>query len=538
MKIAAIYSRKSKFTGKGESIDNQVQLCKQYGENLGINEFQVYEDEGFSGGTTNRPEFQRLIKDAKAKKFEVLICYRLDRISRNIADFSTLINELQELGIGFVSIREQFDTSTPMGRAMMYIASVFAQLERETIAERIRDNMLELAKSGRWLGGQTPLGFESEAIVYYDAEMKQRKMYKLYPVHQELDVVKTIFNMYLELKSISQVLKYLLSNHIKTKNDCDWSKKQIQQVLTNTTYVKATQDVFNYLTDQGMTVVGSPDGKHGILTYNKKQGKKNYRSTDEWIAAVAKHDGIIDGLMWLDVQKLLESNKEKAPRLGKTHKALLTNVLRCKKCESTMRVCYGDVSKTTGEKAFYYTCTMKNNSGGTRCDCKNVRGDLLEAEVIAELKRASSNTGTIIEQLKKHKKEVAPGIDTTSEIENILKRIKDNDTSIQNLVKQLAENQGSIAAKFIITEIENINKSNEELKSKLNQLQTTNETSANLELNIEILIASYKNFNRLIGECKDLEEKRILINSVVETIYWDSNTGDIEIIPPGAGKKK
>ena len=122
---AAIYSRKSKFTGKGESIENQIQLCKEHGmKYLGLSEddFTVYEDEGFSGGNTNRPQFQKLIKDAKAKKIDILICYRLDRISRNVSDFSQLIKDLNKYNVNFISIREQFDTTTPMGRAMMYIA--------------------------------------------------------------------------------------------------------------------------------------------------------------------------------------------------------------------------------------------------------------------------------------------------------------------------------------------------------------------------------------------------------------------------------
>lgn len=151
---AAIYSRKSIFTGKGESIENQIQLCKEYGDRLGIKKYLIYEDEGFSGGNTNRPKFQQLIKDAENKKFDVLICYRLDRISRNVADFSSTLELLEKNNISFISISEQFDTATPMGRAMVYIASVFAQLERETIAERVRDNMLQLAKTGRWFGGR------------------------------------------------------------------------------------------------------------------------------------------------------------------------------------------------------------------------------------------------------------------------------------------------------------------------------------------------------------------------------------------------
>jgi len=153
----AIYSRKSKYSDVGDSIGNQIELAKEYisknypEEEYGI-EIVIFEDEGFSGGNIDRPKFQKFLEEEKKNPFDILISYRLDRISRNIADFSSLMNELNELNTSFVSIKEQFDTKTPMGRAMMYIASVFAQLEREVIAERIRDNMLELAKTGRWLG--------------------------------------------------------------------------------------------------------------------------------------------------------------------------------------------------------------------------------------------------------------------------------------------------------------------------------------------------------------------------------------------------
>ena len=181
MKIA-IYSRKSRFTGKGESIGNQIQMCKDYicsnyndYENI---EFAIYEDEGFSGSNTNRPQFKKLMKDIENKDFNILICYRLDRISRNVADFSSTLETLQRYNVDFISLRDQFDTSSPMGRAMIYIASVFAQLERDTIAERVRDNMLELSKTGRWLGGTAPYGYSSTPITYYDENMTERSMVK------------------------------------------------------------------------------------------------------------------------------------------------------------------------------------------------------------------------------------------------------------------------------------------------------------------------------------------------------------------------
>ena len=128
-----IYSRKSKFTGKGESIENQIELCRQYiamhfGEDAAENVL-VYEDEGFSGGNLERPQFKKMMKDSQKIAFAAIVVYRLDRISRNIGDFAKLIEDLGDRHIDFISIREQFDTSSPMGRAMMYIASVFSQPE-------------------------------------------------------------------------------------------------------------------------------------------------------------------------------------------------------------------------------------------------------------------------------------------------------------------------------------------------------------------------------------------------------------------------
>ena len=175
----AIYSRKSLFTGKGESIENQIQMCREYIlSNIGIeSQIFIYEDEGYSGGNTDRPKFQEMIKDIKAGKINRVVCYKLDRIGRSVAQLSNMFELLDKYNCSFTSITEQqFDTTTPMGRAMINIASTFAQLERETIAERVRDNMIGLAKTGRWLGGQSPLGFFPEKFTYIDEEFKERTL--------------------------------------------------------------------------------------------------------------------------------------------------------------------------------------------------------------------------------------------------------------------------------------------------------------------------------------------------------------------------
>ena len=224
----AIYSRKSRFTGKGESIGNQIELCKSYvagmfGEKY-AEECEIFEDEGFSGGNLKRPDFQKMMEQVRRRRFRAIVVYRLDRISRNISDFTGLIDELTKLDVSFISIREQFDTGTPMGRAMMFIISVFSQLERETIAERIRDNMQELAKTGRWLGGNTPTGYGSESVSAVSVDGKMRKVCKLRLITEEAEIVRMIFDLYTQFNSLTATEAELLRRGIKTKKGNNFSR--------------------------------------------------------------------------------------------------------------------------------------------------------------------------------------------------------------------------------------------------------------------------------------------------------------------------
>ncbi|KRQ87800.1 DNA-invertase hin [Caloramator mitchellensis] len=533
MKVAAIYSRKSKYTGKGESIDNQISICKDYLERMGISDYLIYEDEGFSGKNVKRPEFQRMLKDAKAKKFDVLICYRLDRVSRNIADFAHLIELLEKYTINFISVSEQFDTSSPMGRAMMYIASVFAQLERETIAERIKDNMLELAKGGRWLGGETPTGFKSVPIIYNDKDGKQKKMFKLEPIKEELEMVKLIFQLYLKHKSLSQVEKYLLKNNIKTKNSTDFVKMKIKTILNNPAYVKATKEVFDYIESKGITVIGEPNGINGLLLYNKRKGKGELKDKSLWVCAVAKHEGIIEAKDWIEVQKILEKNKEKAPRLGNSKFGLLSGIIRCAKCKSTMKVIYGVLNEKTGEKPHYYSCTMKLNSGKTRCSNKNAKGDEIEEYVIGTLKNLSLDKEKLINELLKYQESLSSK-SLKDEVEVINSQIRQNEKSIDNLTNTLSLTDDSNLSKILLQKIDSLSKENLNLNKKLQELKDTHQLEVARKKKIEEFAKSVKRFETLF-ESASFEDKKMLLKDIIDTIYWDGDSQTIDIKYKEAG---
>lgn len=156
--MIAIYARQSKDKKDSISIETQIEFCKRevYGE-----DFKTYEDKGFTGANINRPDFQELMKDIKDGLITKVIVYRLDRISRSILNFTSMMEIFNKYNVEFVSCTEKLDTTTPAGRMVVNILIVFAQYERESTQQRITDNYYERAKLGVFLGGNTPYGYDS-----------------------------------------------------------------------------------------------------------------------------------------------------------------------------------------------------------------------------------------------------------------------------------------------------------------------------------------------------------------------------------------
>ena len=316
----AIYSRKSKFTGKGESIGNQVEICRraavsQYGGR--DEDIVVFEDEGFSGGSTNRPRFREMLERCREGEFRLVICYRLDRISRNTADFVRTYESLREFGVCFRSVSDNIDDTTPMGKAMMMISSVFAQLERDIIAERITDNMLELAKLGRWLGGRTPAGYRSIATVGSIAsDGRERKAVKLELIESETEDIRLIFRKYIELRSLTALADHLKGMGIKSRLGREHTRVSLRGILSNPVYVINDIQAYEWFSRSGMQLYADEsefDGEKGMLAYNKTRqisGKAvKHKALSEWVVAVGRHRGIIPGSEWAEVQELLEQNR-------------------------------------------------------------------------------------------------------------------------------------------------------------------------------------------------------------------------------------
>lgn len=529
MKTAGIYVRKSKATEKGDSIDNQIKLCQNYLTNIGFKSFKIYKDDGFSGKNTDRPSFKQLMNDCNNGFLDCIICYKLDRISRNVSDFSCLISTLEKKNISFISVIEQFDTGSAMGKAMMYICSVFSQLERETISQRVTDNMYYLAENGYWLGGEPPTGFTNLRKTFTDKTGKEKTYSILTPTDSEIKLIKLIFDKYLELQSLSQLEKYMLSNNIKTKRNKDWAKATLSTVLKNPCYVKATTEIIKFFEKQGINCFGVADDLHGVLIYRRNKGKNGQKHPiTDWIYTISEHEGIIDSPTWLKVQNLLKANAKKAPASGCSHTALLSGLIYCAICGKPMRVAYGQKIAGSDRKRFYYMCTMKHNSGGTRCNNKNINGIELDDMVVNKLKEATIDKSLFFDKIKDYKKSLSPS-NTTNKINDIDKTINANNIMIENLTNNISLTTDAEILNVLFDKIKTLKEEIKKLNISKVQLLSSSEDSIPLLESYDKLINALFKLHSTIDTLSFIEKKHLISSSIYKIIANGLN-GNITLI--------
>lgn len=532
-----IYSRKSRFTGKGESIENQIEMCKQYlMMKLDVSEdmFLVYEDEGFSGKSLERPQFKKMMEDAQKMKFKAIVVYRLDRISRNIGDFAKLIEQLRRNNIDFISIKENFDTSSPMGRAMMYIASVFSQLERETIAERIKDNMHELAKTGRWLGGVTPTGYASTSTKKITIDGKMKKTCHLTFIPEEIEIVKLIADLFLKYNSLTQTEKYLLQHHYKTKKGNLFTRFSIRNILTNPVYMIADQDAYRYLKENDACIYADEkdfDGTRGLLVYNRtlqEDGKANkLLPIDEWIISLGQHEGVFAGETWVKMQKMLEQNKSKNYRKPRSHVALLSGVLRCGSCGEYMRPKLSSRLNSKGERIYTYLCSLKERSNSHLCASKNVQGNILDAAVTNEIKKLSHDQSDFMKQLEQGKKAIQKSTSNyDKETEHLESEMKELESALNNVVLSLGKAANDSTREFLLAQVDEMTMKKKALETKLEEMSALMESNPLSDSDLDVLTQTLLSFSSMV-DTMTIEQQREAIRIFVKKIVWDGENAHL-----------
>jgi len=315
----AVYTRKSSEEGLDQeynSIDAQrdaghAYVASQRAEGW-IPVADDYDDAAFSGGNMERPGLKRLMTDIEAGKIDVIVIYKIDRLTRSLADFSKMVEVFERQGVSFVSVTQQFNTTTSMGRLMLNVLLSFAQFEREVTGERIRDKIAASKRKGMWMGGVPPLG--------YDVENR-----RLVPNPQEAKLIRHIFTRFVELGSSTKLVKELKLDGATSKA---WT----------------TQD--------GKVRLGKPIDK-GLIY--KLLGNRTYlgelRHKEQWYQA--EHLPILDRNVWDNVHAILATNgRSRANATRATTPFLLKGIVFGH--DGRALTPWHSTKKTTGKRYRYY----------------------------------------------------------------------------------------------------------------------------------------------------------------------------------------
>jgi site-specific DNA recombinase len=223
---AAIYARTSSPNQKyNHSIQEQIDQCLKFCEDRNWKTSYVFIDECESGGNINRPKFQLMLEGAKANKFDVIVCWKLDRFCRSLVDLVNIQRKLLEWNVNICSVTEYIDTTTPVGRFNFRTLASVAEFERELIGQRARMGLHALAKQHKWPNSHPPLGYNRDSKGKLILNPKEKKL------------VNYVFDLYLDKKSMPQVAYELNQQNIRTKKKNRWNTRAIRDIITNGLYV-------------------------------------------------------------------------------------------------------------------------------------------------------------------------------------------------------------------------------------------------------------------------------------------------------------
>lgn len=303
---------------------------------LGIDDFEIFEDAGYSAKNTDRPDFQKMMARIRTGEFSHILVWKIDRISRNLLDFAAMYEELKQLGVTFVSKNEQFDTSSAVGEAMLKIILIFAELERNMTSERVSAVMLSRASSGVWNGGRIPYGYS------YSRESKEFSIND-----SEARVVEMIYNLYESKRSLIKVSKHLNERGLRTRNGGAWNPVSVRKILVSPFYVGAYR--YNYYDESSKSFKKKPE--------------------DEWVLVENHHVALIDAGRQERIISILESQQRNG--MGKAtyfrkNIHIFAGLLTCGCCGSQM-VCSQDRVRSGGWRPSIYMCSRRRRFN----DCSN-----------------------------------------------------------------------------------------------------------------------------------------------------------------------
>ncbi len=469
------------------TLDNQRDSGLSYIESqksVGWKSFKVYEDAGQSGGSLNRPAMKQLIEDIKRKRIQVVVVYKIDRLTRNHKDFYALLEIFNEHDVKFVSTTQHFDTTSPAGRLLLHVMLEFAQFEREMSQERTYDKRFAMAKRGMWCGGFVPLG--------YVVKKKKLVIHK-----EEAKIVQLCFELYLKLASMSKVAEKLNEMGYRTKKfyakgkdasgNTKFDKKKISNILDNYFYI-------------------------GKVRF-KDKSRKEYVFDGE-------HKPIItDEKLWDKVQNILVSNRETHKTFKQNkYEMLFLGLLTCGNCGSTMT---NSSKEKKGKMYLYYRCTAAVIKGKKACPVRTVAADELEEFLLMKFKELGSNEKLLAKSIDKANVLANQGLEPLR---------KDKETAESQLaktnqqLKQLIEfiktaDLDKKRSRGVVKEMSDLEGSKEKLEDEIHRIKTNMHHLSQQVIDVDAFTRLFREFPKVF-ETFSFDEKRNLILLLVKEVIY------------------
>lgn len=507
-KKVAIYCRVSttEQAEEGYSIDEQNIKIREYCEREGHEIYNLYEDRGISGmNITNRPGIKQLLQDATENKFDLVIVWKLNRISRKLLDILNIVELLNKHNIAFRSLTENFETETPSGKLQLNIMGAIGEFERETIAENVKMGLLARAKEGRWNGGVV-LGYD---LVELNNEGKKRKNTVLKINEKEANTVRRIFELYSQGHGYKAVVNRINKEGHKTKRNGEFAVSTVKEILQNPVYI-------------------------GKIRYNVRQDwskKRRNNINANPILSDGIHEPIIDVETWNKVQVIL---KERSKKHNKVYDCEfpLTGILKCPVCGAGMTINRSTAKRKDGTRRIneYYSCGNWKNKGTAVCNSNSIRVEVADEYVLNKIMELINNESIlkkVVDNINQNK---------STKLKPILEQLEQVNKEIEKLTSKKSKNielfeDGIVDKSELSIRVKSINDDIEKLKYREQELKQDLQLAEGDPIPFDIVNEVMQRFKEVFFEMSTSQQRKQLIQLLVSkiTINKEREIDSIEI---------
>ncbi|MFC1476201.1 recombinase family protein [Candidatus Zixiibacteriota bacterium] len=489
----AIYTRKSTSEGLDSdfnTLDAQREACEAYIQSQRSEGWlcseEKYDDGGFSGGNMDRPAMSRLMTDIESGRVDCVVVYKVDRLSRSLLDFARLMDVFDKHNVSFVSVTQQFNTATSMGRLVLNVLLSFAQFEREIISERTSDKMCAARRKGKWLGGPPILGYDVD-----------RERHRLVINPEEAEMVRELFDLYLHHHSMLRAAQEANRRGWSTKSYMTrkgvhkgggrFDKAKLQRILTNITYT-------------GKIV-------HKGKTYPGEQ------------------DAIIDKKTFDQVQEIIAGNGNGSGKTTRNkHGALLKGLLYCASCGAAMIHTY---TKKKNRLYRYYICSTAQKQGREACPTPSLPAQEIEDFIVEQIRQLAADP-EMVEQVfaeaEKQRQAKIPRLKTEQ------KRLQRERQHKQEKIKELVAAVGA-SSKPVASFTENLRELESaviRIDQRLTEIKTELTSINRKTVDKADVTAALSTFGPVWDELYPAEKTRI-VNLLIERVEYDAQAGELRI---------